>query len=128
MRLHHISRLTKRLPESRRFYCEVLGFREIPRPNFSFGGAWLFNGELQIHLIENMAISDPAVGIDTRENHIAFEVADVEDFERRLVAWGVPFRVNIQATTNVKQLFFRDPDGHHIEIGTYGPTRTEGPL
>ncbi|MGE0610152.1 MAG: VOC family protein, partial [Pirellulales bacterium] len=32
--INHLGRLTKRLQESRRFYCDVLGFREIRRPNF----------------------------------------------------------------------------------------------
>jgi catechol 2,3-dioxygenase-like lactoylglutathione lyase family enzyme len=35
-----------------RFYCEVLGFRQIWRPDFPFRGAWLFGYGLQIHLIE----------------------------------------------------------------------------
>ena len=41
--VHHISLQTKRLAESRKFYCEIMGFREIQRPNFTFAGAWLYN-------------------------------------------------------------------------------------
>ena len=34
--LNHVGRLTKHLDESRAFYRDVLGFREIVRPNFDF--------------------------------------------------------------------------------------------
>ena len=120
--LHHISVLTKHLDESRAFYCDLLGFREIPRPPFSFGGAWLWNYGLQIHLIVDDTIRDPAGPIQTRAHHIALESPDVEAAEQMLSERGIPFRINIQAGSGLKQLFFRDPDGHHIEVASYGPT------
>ena len=123
--LHHVARVTKHLEASRAFYREVLGFAEIPRPAFSFGGAWLYNYGLQIHLIVDAAAADSTGPIQTRDNHLAFETGDIEAFERGLKARGIVYRVNFQAGTGVKQLFFRDPDGHHVEIGHYGPTRTE---
>jgi catechol 2,3-dioxygenase-like lactoylglutathione lyase family enzyme len=117
--LHHVARLTKHLEESRAFYRDVLGFREIPRPDFHFGGAWLFNYGLQIHLIVNEGIADPAGPIQTRDHHLAFFAPDIDAVERALDDHHVEFRVNIQTGTGLKQLFFRDPDGHHIEVGTY---------
>jgi catechol 2,3-dioxygenase-like lactoylglutathione lyase family enzyme len=120
--LHHIARLTKRLDASRAFYRDVLGFREIPRPPFSFGGAWLFNYGLQIHLIVDEKINDPQAAIQTRDEHLAFATADIDAVERALSEQRVMFRVNHQAGTGVKQLFFQDPDGHHVEVGCYGPT------
>jgi catechol 2,3-dioxygenase-like lactoylglutathione lyase family enzyme len=120
--LHHIAVLTKRLDESRAFYCDLLGFREIPRPPFDFGGAWLWNYGLQIHLIVDEQQADSAGPILTRGNHLAFRSPDVAAVERTLAERGIAFRVNIQAGTGLKQLFFRDPDGHHIEVAAYGPT------
>lgn len=120
--LHHISVLTKHLEESRAFYRDVLGFREIPRPPFSFGGAWLWNYGLQIHLIVDETIGDPAGPIQTRDHHIAFHSPDLEKVEWVLNDRKIPMRVNVQAGTGLKQLFFRDPDGHHIEVASYGPT------
>jgi hypothetical protein len=35
---------------------------------------------------------------------------------------GVPFRKNTVAETGRMQIFFRDPDGHHIEVGIYAPS------
>ena len=120
--VNHIARLTKRLEESRTFYRDVLGFRELPRPDFSFPGAWLYRLGLQIHLIVNDQVGDPTGTIDTRDNHLAFHVEDVAPVERLLAEHRVPFRVNEQTGTGVRQVFFRDPDGHHVEVATYPPT------
>lgn len=120
---HHVARLTKHLDASRAFYRDVLGFREIPRPNFRFPGAWLCNYGLQIHLIVDTTISDAQGPIQSRDNHLAFEVEDLPTVEKLLQEHGVEFRVNVQDDTGRKQLFFRDPDGHHVEVSLYGPTQ-----
>jgi catechol 2,3-dioxygenase-like lactoylglutathione lyase family enzyme len=125
--LHHVARRTKHLEQSIAFYRDVLGFREIPRPALGFSGAWLFNYSLQIHLLYDETIGDPAGQIYSRDDHLAFFTDDVAAVERLLTEHGVPFRVNIQADTGLKQIFFRDPDGHHVEVATY-PATVEGGL
>ena len=117
---NHIALRTKRLDESLRFYVEVLGAKPISRPGFSFRGAWLFVGGIQIHLIEDPAAGDPADEIDTRANHVAFAVPDVDEAERRLRELGVAYKRNLIPDRGVHQLFFHDPDGHMIEAGQYG--------
>ena len=120
--VHHVGRLTKRLDESKAFYRDVLGFREIERPNFDFPGAWLHNYGVQIHLIVNPAAGDPTGEIQTRVNHLALYVEDLDAAEQLLKEHGIAYRTNFVAKTGVKQLFFLDPDGHHVEIGAYPPT------
>ena len=117
--LHHVARVTKHLEASRAFYRDVLGFRELPRPALGFPGAWLFNYGIQIHLIVNDAPESPRDLIETRDNHLAFYLDDVDVVERLLDEHRVPYRVNLQKETNVKQIFFRDPDGHHVEVARY---------
>lgn len=122
--LHHVARVTRRLEESRAFYRDVLGFREMPRPELKFPGAWLFNYGLQIHLIVNdgeglPVAGSPTAAIETRDNHLAFLVDDIEAAEARLQSHGVAYRVNLQAATGLKQIFFRDPDGYHVEVAMY---------
>ncbi len=117
--LHHVARVTRHLDESRAFYRDVLGFREIPRPQLGFPGAWLFNYGLQIHLLVNDAPQGPRELIETRDNHLAFYVEDIDAVERLLDEHAVTVRVNIQRDTNLKQIFFHDPDGHHIEVASY---------
>lgn len=41
----------------RRFYTRVLGMKQLPRPPFPFGGAWLQGGGLTLHLIHD----DPTI-------------------------------------------------------------------
>jgi glyoxylase I family protein len=119
--INHIARPTKRLEQSRRFYTEVLGAREISRPPFSFRGAWLYLPGMQIHLIENEALApDPPPEVGTQESHVAFAVPDVDAMEKILQEHGIQYRRNVIPGRNVQQIFFRDPDGHLIEIGKYG--------
>ena len=123
--VHHLSLVTADARRSETFYREVLGFAPLRRPNFDFRGAWLYRGELQIHLIERPlpelpqgAISPAERPIDSRANHIAFAVEDVAAARSILERRGVPFREKVNAG-GVRQLFFHDPDGHHIELAEY---------
>ena len=120
--VNHIARLTRHLEESRAFYRDVLGFREIERPNFNFSGAWLFNYGVQIHLIVDENAPQPEGEISTRDAHVALHVIDIDRAARQLEEHGIEYRRNYVPQRNVTQLFFRDPDGYHIELGNYPPT------
>ena len=49
--LHHAAIRVTDVERARRFYVEVLGFKEIPRPDVPSPGAWLSLGDAQVHLI-----------------------------------------------------------------------------
>jgi catechol 2,3-dioxygenase-like lactoylglutathione lyase family enzyme len=120
--LHHIARVTRRPVESIAFYRDVLGFEEIQRPGFNFRGAWLFNYGVQIHIIENPSSApDPERPIDSRGDHLAFHVTDIELAKAKLRGSRTEFTEQVNAG-GIHQVFFRDPDGHFIELATYGPT------
>jgi catechol 2,3-dioxygenase-like lactoylglutathione lyase family enzyme len=116
--LNHIARTTRNLEASRRFYREVLGCREISRPAFSFAGAWFYVAGLQFHLIEDLTVPDSPATINTRESHIAFHVRDLNAMEQRLRDHGIPYRRSMIEDRQIDQIFFRDPDGWMIEIGS----------
>ena len=117
--LHHIARVTKRPDVSRAFYRDLLGFRELKRPDFNFRGAWLYNYGVQIHLIENIDVApDPGNEIDTRDNHLAFSVDDLAPVRKILERHEIAYREKVNAAGS-RQIFFQDPDGHHIEIAVY---------
>ncbi len=124
--VNHVSYTVSDLEASRKFYRDVLGFREVLRPNFDFAGHWLFNHGIMVHLIQNDAprAKGGAGEIQTRANHLALHTDDLTRTEQLLEEHGVPFRRNQVPGGKIKQLFFHDPDGNHIEIGTYGPTPT----
>jgi glyoxylase I family protein len=117
-KLHHVSRQTQKLDETRKFYVDVLGFREISRPPFNFAGAWLYGAGIQIHLIEE-PFTPQDMTINSRENHIAFAVEDMEASEEVLKTHGVPYRHNVVPERGTNQLFFKDPDGWMVELGPF---------
>ena len=119
-KLHHVSRQTQNLEATRRFYVEVLGFQEISRPAFPFKGAWLFGAGIQIHLIEE-PFAAPPEAINTRENHIAFAIDDVDAAARMLEDHEVAYQRKIVPDRGTNQIFFRDPDGWLIELAKYPP-------
>jgi catechol 2,3-dioxygenase-like lactoylglutathione lyase family enzyme len=118
--LHHVARVTRRPEESAAFYRDVLGFRELSRPAFNFRGAWLYNYGVQIHIIENHELAGDRGGeISSRANHLAFRVADMDPVRQALTEHGLEFREQVNAG-GLQQIFFQDPDGHHIEITVAG--------
>ena len=119
--LHHIAVTTAEPQKSERFYIDVLGFRPIRRPNFNFRGAWLLGYGVQIHIIENGSpTSEQRERIDTRADHLAFAVEDHGPVRQRLDSLGIEYHEQVNAG-GIPQIFFQDPDGHHIEIGIYPP-------
>jgi catechol 2,3-dioxygenase-like lactoylglutathione lyase family enzyme len=117
-KLHHVSRQTQNLDATRRFYVDVLGFQEIARPPFNFKGAWLYGAGIQIHLIEE-PFDAPPRSINTRENHIAFKISDLDAAAEMLENHHVAYDRRVVPDRNTSQLFFRDPDGWLIELAKY---------
>lgn len=125
--INHLARTTRHLEASRAFYRDVLGFRELSRPNFNFPGAWLYRHGLQIHLIVDDSAPTEKAALSTRTDHLALHIDDVAAAEQLLKEHGIPYRSNYVADRDVTQLFFQDPDGHHIELGRY-PATPEAPM
>ncbi len=123
--LHHVAITTADVPRSVAFYRDLLGFREIPRPNFSFRGAWLQDAtsDLQIHIIEHPEPTRLIGEIDTKTNHFALAVADLDAAETWLQERHVEYRRQVNAG-GYQQIFIRDPDGNHVELGAYPATIT----
>lgn len=125
--LHHISLPTTDLERSRRFYRDVLGLAEIPRPDFPFPGAWFALGDRELHLIGGEeARSQGGNGTDSRQLHFAIRVASFEEALARLrglgfseeVAESDPMHVRVvpRPLTGYPQAYVCDPDRHLIEI------------
>jgi catechol 2,3-dioxygenase-like lactoylglutathione lyase family enzyme len=115
-RAHHVSFAVADLGRSQRFFGEVLGLPEIPRPDFGFPGAWYRAGEIEVHLIVAPAgapVGTPPPRISPVADHAAFQVADYAGARERLRAAGHDV---IETGAEVGQLFVQDPDGHVIEL------------
>jgi catechol 2,3-dioxygenase-like lactoylglutathione lyase family enzyme len=121
--IDHVTLVVKDLEESRRFYVEVLGMKEIRRPAFSFAGLWFQAGATQIHLIGEFSGSGPAGNLlpehirSSRTQHVAFEVEDAEAAEHRLKEMGVSLLAGTKKRPDgILQMYVCDPDGHVIEL------------
>jgi glyoxylase I family protein len=126
-RLNHVALPTADPARGVRFYREVLGFIETPRPSFSFRGAWLLKREVSvmIHLIHDEAFQPPAVGaINSRTNHLAMQVNDYARAVELLAAHGIAYVERVLPDYNYRQVFFHDPDGNTLELGEW-PSQDE---
>jgi catechol 2,3-dioxygenase-like lactoylglutathione lyase family enzyme len=116
LRGHHVSLVASDLARARRFYEDVLGFQEIPRPDFGFPGIWYGVGEIEVHLIVPPAGAEtgtPPDRLSPIAGHAAFQIDDYDAAEAHLRAHGVAF---LGLGRQVGQLFLRDPDGNQIEL------------
>ena len=127
--LHHVSIPVSDLGRSKAFYSEILGFREIPRPNFPFQGAWFeVAGRQELHLI--LAHTDVTYrlnkGIDPGDLHFAVRVKSFHQTLAFLRSKGyredadasdlMQLRVLPHPVTGYPQMYIIDPDHHLIEI------------
>ena len=123
--LHHVSVCVTDLARARHFYGEVIGLRELPRPDLGFPGVWYVVGASQeLHLIVHPP-SKTMRGtpeIDGRDGHFAFRVASYEDTLARLRAHGIALIESPRNATPWAQIYVADPDGNVIEFNFERPT------
>ena len=112
--LNHVAIHVADLERSVAFYRDVLRLEPMPRPAFSFPGAWFRLGEDQeLHLIGERK---QEVISHNRGNHYALAVDDFEAWERHLVACRANFVPRRVRPDGALQLYVIDPDGHYVEL------------
>jgi catechol 2,3-dioxygenase-like lactoylglutathione lyase family enzyme len=116
--LNHVAIHVRDVEASCRFYGEVLRLQPIPRPAFTFPGAWFRLGAHQeLHIIGER--TEP-VHAHNRGNHFALRVDNLDEWEAHLAKSKADFRPRKMRPDGAWQVFLRDPDGHVIEVFT-GP-------
>ena len=114
IRGHHFSFTVRDLEKSRHFYGDILGLKEIERPDFPFPGAWYASGETQVHLIELYDPKDLSSDkVTALVNHSAFQIGDYDGAVETLRSHGLKVKA---FGKEVGQLFTKDPDGNVIEL------------
>jgi len=118
---NHIALPTRDAERGAQFYCQVLGFRLVPRPAFSFDGRWLYRAEagVMIHLIHDDNHRPSASPINTRGVHFAMQSSDVTRDLQLLAEHGVETVQRVLPDRGYRQVFFRDPDGNVLEMGEW---------
>ena len=113
LRINHVQVAMPRGLEdqARRFYGEVLGLREIPKPPAlaARGGAWFELGDAQLHL-----------GVDpefrpAKKAHVALEVEDIDVLAARCREAGCAPRPDEQIQGQ-RRFFVDDPFGNRLEV------------
>ena len=120
--LNHVALYVTDVERSSKFYRDVLQLEPIPRPAFTFPGAWFRLGKNQeLHLIGNRG----SPFLKTNENnHFALRADDLDAWERHLRSLGAHFVPKKQRPDGAWQVFLRDPDAHVIELFTPDPAQT----
>jgi catechol 2,3-dioxygenase len=119
-RIGHVVLKVRDLKRSRKFYTEVLGMevmKEISQPSIVF----LANNRRDHHEVGLLEVGPQAAGprdSDIGLLHVAFRLrseADLRAAYKELKDNDVPisFTVNHGIT---KSIYFRDPDGHELEV------------
>lgn len=121
--LDHVTIVVKDLEQSRKFYVDGLGMREVPRPAFTFPGLWFQAGTTLVHLIGEHDGSAPGGNPlpeqfrSSRSQHFAFLVDDVE------AAYARAKELHLSIVSPPKsrpdgfvQVFLSDPDGYVVEL------------
>jgi catechol 2,3-dioxygenase-like lactoylglutathione lyase family enzyme len=97
--------------EARRFFGELLGLNEIPKPEAlrDRRGVWFAVGEQQLHV----GIEEPFA--PARKAHPAFRVTGIDELAARLEAAGHPPRWD-DDLPGYRRFYVDDPFGNRIEL------------
>ena len=109
-KIDHVSIVITDEERGRRFYRDVVGLREIPKPKtFDFVVVWFDLGDQHLHLM----LKDRSDTMSAR--HFALRVSDAAAARAYFRGLGM----EVQETTLIHgadRFFIHDPDGNRIEI------------
>ena len=112
--LHHAQITIPKEAEdpARAFYCGLLGFKEVPKPESltGRGGFWLAAGDRQLHI----GVEDNVDRSRTKA-HVAFLVDDLASMKTLLTKSGIELIEGIPIPGYLR-FEFRDPFGNRVEF------------
>lgn len=114
LRTHHAQITVPKGSEdtARKFYCDFLGLKEIPKPEIlqARGGFWLEIGSFQVHF----GTEDDFDRTKTKA-HVAYLVEDLEGWRSKLENYGIKILEGIPIP-EYNRFEFRDPFGNRVEF------------
>lgn len=116
-RLDHVNVRTTDVPRLVEFYERVLGLEKGKRPDFGFGGAWMYSGEdAVVHIVETGATV--AYRGDQQLEHYAMRATGLEAFLAHLRAENIPYKCGVLPGDGFghTQVNIFDADGNHVHI------------
>lgn len=116
-RLDHVNLRTSDLDRMVEWYGQVLGFTVGDRPNFPFGGAWLYAGnQALVHLVAVEGSPGAGSEVPLKLEHFALSAQGRAAFESKLSALGERFETSRLEDFGIIQYNIWDPDGNHIHV------------
>ena len=113
--LDHVNIRTTELARTKAFFIEVLGLSVGWRPDFRFGGTWLYAGDKDVvHLVEVGRAGAPSKG--SALDHFAFAIGDYDDAERRLKAARIAYQPGAAPNGGIRQMFVTEFNGVTFEL------------
>jgi catechol 2,3-dioxygenase-like lactoylglutathione lyase family enzyme len=114
--LNHVAIHVADVERSCAFYERALQLQRIPRPGFTFPGAWYRLGaDQELHIIGERS---QATVSHNRGNHYALMVDDMDAWEGYFRAEGIEYLPRRVRPDGAYQIYLVDPDGHYIELCT----------
>jgi len=114
-RLDHVNLRTHQLQVMIDWYTDILGFEKGPRPNFPFGGAWMYrHGYPLVHLVD--VSSKPDHSNDLHLEHAAFSSTGLPAFRKHLSDRNIRTEEVRIEDFKILQVNIWDPDGNHLHI------------
>ncbi len=122
-RLHH-AQITIPVGEedsARVFYCDLLGLREIEKPDMlkERGGFWLQLGTLQIHVGTEEGVERSAT-----KAHLAYEVENIAYWRQAMAQQGIDTGDSVPIP-GFERFEIRDPFGNRVEFIQPADTRLQ---
>ncbi|MGH8427835.1 MAG: VOC family protein [Gammaproteobacteria bacterium] len=112
--IHHAQITVPRGKEddARRFYCGILGLKEVEKPASlqGRGGFWLQAGNAQVHVG-----TEDGVERNLTKAHVAYEVSDLGHWQKVASVNGIE-TVPGEDFPGHDRFEFRDPFGNRIEL------------
>ncbi|MCX2574944.1 VOC family protein [Pedobacter sandarakinus] len=118
--LNHIAVYVSALDQSTNFYRDVFSLEQIPEPFKDGKHTWFSLGNgAALHLIQGVVVKQ----VFDKNDHLCFSVVSVDDFVKKLASKNVSYEdwpgkagAITQRVDGVKQIYFKDPDGHWLEV------------
>jgi len=118
--LNHVGVYVSNLAKSTDFYENILNLKQIPEPFHDGKHTWFSIGVAgHLHLIQG----EPKEFTRDKNDHLCFSVKSIEAFIANLdnhkveyTNWPGTAKEPTVRVDGVKQIYFKDPDGHLIEI------------
>jgi catechol 2,3-dioxygenase-like lactoylglutathione lyase family enzyme len=117
--IDHVAMGVRDVEQSAKWYVEVLGFERLHEGAWNGVPTFIGKGATGIALFPASHEAKSSSHREIRMLHLAFR-ADWENFiaaQRELEKWGIRFE--FQDHEIAHSIYFRDPDGHVLEITTY---------